>query len=215
MLSSCCVGAIKIGYQAMMISNSSQGDVLEATAGVDFNDANMTVDLLDGQPSTTILAPVINVRNVLWYWLYIVSLNVSNAKLFILLNLSGCGSRTCGSVFHPNLVSPSDIWPLDCSSSWKPYWSRSDDPTKWQSSRSLQFPSEHVINAYTLSNATVWLFALTFNRANISENTGMVNLPVQRDAGTFGIVGVLYLISRTSTDINDFSAVTSGVNSAQ
>ena len=39
-------------------------------------------------------------------------------------------------------------------------------------------------------------------------------MPVLRDAGTFGAVSVLYLISRTSTDSSDFSATLSGVNRA-
>ena len=52
-----------MSYQGSEISNQSLGGMIAATAGVDFNDSLMSIDLADGQQSVIIPAPVIDVRN--------------------------------------------------------------------------------------------------------------------------------------------------------
>ena len=71
----------------------------------------------------------------------------------------------------------------------------------------FNFPLDKSVMHFTLY--TIYCFDC---RVNITEDIGSFNLPVLRDAGTFGPVSVLYLISRTSTDASDFSATLSGVN---
>lgn len=53
-----------MSYQGSETSNQTLGGVLAATAGVDFNDSVMSIDLADGQQSASIVAPVIDVREI-------------------------------------------------------------------------------------------------------------------------------------------------------
>ena len=56
------VGDLEVVYEAVMGSLGSLGDnTTLATQGLDFNNTTMTFRLENGQTSTTIVAPIINV----------------------------------------------------------------------------------------------------------------------------------------------------------